>query len=158
MSEASLILGEQEYKGCDITHSGIRSMYVVVSSTNLQQQIVKRFPLGEALSQHILSANAILPASRHTSMDRGPADHGKYCTLVFHICETAIDTLCAGRLVTVSWPFTLPQIKIHIICTHAFNRIIPKTYEFFMNLHYEKNYFLFIFKREQVSHSITGFS
>lgn len=91
-------------------------------------------------------------------MDRGPADHGKYCTLVFHICETVIDTLCAGRLVTVSWPFTLPQIKIHIICKHAFNGIIPKTHELFMNLCYEKNYFLFIFKREQISHSITGFS
>lgn len=141
-----------------MSHSGIRSMHLVFLFTIERQQLVIRFPLRGILSQYILSANALLHASRHTSMDRGPAHRGRYRMLLFHICETVIDTLCAGRSVTVSWPFTLPQIKIYIICEHAFNCIIPLTNECFMNLRYEKNYYIFIFKRDQVSDSITGFS
>jgi len=45
-----------------------------------------------------------------------------------------------------------------IIFEHALNSIIPLTNEHFMNLYYEKNYYIFIIKRDQVSRSITGFS
>jgi hypothetical protein len=89
-------------EGGEMSHSAIRSMHFVFLLTILQQQTVRRFPLRGILSQHILSAIALLHASRHTSMDRGPAHRGKYRMLLFHICETVIDMLCAGRSVTVS--------------------------------------------------------
>ena len=46
-------------------------------------------------------------------MDRGPAHRGMYRMLLFHICETVIDMLYAGRLVTVSSEFGRGDPGVH---------------------------------------------
>ena len=81
------------------------------------------------LFQYILISNANPRASKHTNRDHDLALRGKFCTMLSHICEIAIGTLCADRQATVSCVCTLPLIKIKSVYGSIYHRIIPFTYE-----------------------------